>query len=62
MKNKNINTAFYKNAEGNFKIITDNMTQRELREEINGNGFKVVAIMKGMKTIEDLEKLQGDRF
>jgi len=58
----NTNTAFYRDSKGNIKTLVDNMTQKDMREELNGNGYKVITIMKGEKTIEDLERKQLDRF
>ena len=58
----NTNTAFYKNSNGNIQILVDSMTQKDMREELNANGFKVILILKGEKTIEDLELAQGDRY
>ena len=56
------NTAFYKNSQGNINILVDNMTQKDMREEINANGHKVVAIFKGTHKLEDLDQLELNRI
>ena len=45
-------TALVRTKEGNLKILRDDYykTQNEMREDLTGNGFKVLKIWNGNKT------------
>lgn len=49
------NTTFY--IVGNkTKRLVDNMTQKEMEQELRGNGFKVVKSFKGDVSFEQFEQ------
>lgn len=51
-----MNTAFYKINNQTKRIVDNELTQKELAQELRDNGFKVIKIFKGDIDFNTFEK------
>ena len=51
-----MNTAFYKINNQTKRIVDNELTQKELAQELRDNGFKVIKIFKGEVDFNTFEK------
>ena len=51
-----MNTAFYKINNQTKRIVDNELTQKELAQELRSNGFKVIKIFKGDVDFNTFEK------
>ena len=51
-----MNTAFYKINNQTKRIVDNELTQKELAQELRDNGFKVIKILKGDIDFNTFEK------
>ena len=51
-----MNTAFYKINNQTKRIVDNELTQKELAQELRDNGFKVIKIFKGDIDFDTFEK------
>ena len=51
-----MNTAFYKINNQTKRIVDNELTQKELAQELKDNGFKVIKIFKGDIDFNTFEK------
>ena len=51
-----MNTAFYKINNQTKRIVDNELTQKELAQELRSNGFKVIKIFKGNIDFDTFEQ------